>query len=196
MPTAALSASCASAEQSSPRLVLPPQRYGVPRKRSATATKSRLLLVQVGEMQSGTKPLSAVTANGGWMRAIASRQPNERPSSGGSFDDGAGEHQRAHAPRRDGSAARPPGRAHRSAASRHSCRRLQLAPRPAFLGAVVDRDALALERFGIEQGVGPRLVPQRRLRRQRTRAACPRRSAWPATRCLRDASRRCRRAPA
>src|ERR1700722_13376834 len=40
----------------------------------------------------------------------------------------------------------------------------QLAPRPAFGVDIVDRDALTLERFGIERRFGVRLMPQRRLR--------------------------------
>ncbi len=41
---------------------------------------------------------------------------------------------------------------------------IELAPRPAFTIRVVDRDALALERLGEEQRVGPWRAAHRRLR--------------------------------
>ncbi len=40
----------------------------------------------------------------------------------------------------------------------------ELAPGKAFRVGVVDRDALALERFGVERRIGPRLAAERRLR--------------------------------
>ena len=72
---------------------------------------------------------------------------------------------------------------------------VELAPGPAFAVAVVDRDALALQRLRQQLGIGGRRAAQRRDARRQSRTPRRRQSAPPRS-CLRDISRRGRVAPA
>ena len=71
----------------------------------------------------------------------------------------------------------------------------ELTPGPALAVRIVDRDALALERFGFERRVRPRLAAQRRLRLDDFADAAFDDNAPPSP-CLRDASPPDRRGPA
>ncbi len=73
------------------------------------------------------------------------------------------------------------------ATTRHSRPTSELAPGPAFVAGLVDRDALAFQRLGIERRFVERVPPHRRYRVDHFATTCPRQTARPRpgpSRCL------------
>ena len=153
---AACSETCTSPEQSSPSEVLPPHRYGAWRNSSAMATKSGCRRLDRRQMHGRQMP--AIGGDGETLVLLRDDKPRA--------------HRQRHRRRQLDVRPRKAERArHRNLVGRRPAgltervRRqpadiavgLQLAPGPAFVGRLVDDDALAHERLGHE----PRLVRRR-----------------------------------